>query len=327
MFPNTLTKAKPLKHGKNTTQNTTIHNMTFLELAQQVLKEAGKPLSSTEIWELAIKKGYDNALNSKGKTPGATLGAQIYVNAKSKPDSVFAKTDTRPKRFYLKAMAHQLDLKVVVDEELVEDKPDLSSKKYLEKDLHKYLSYFARHEFGCYTKTINHTVSNKKEFGGWVHPDMVGCTFYMEDWKPEVFDFSKALGVRGVILYSFEIKRELSFSNLRESFFQCVSNSSWANEAYLVTAKISDNKDFFDELSRLCVSFGIGVIELDLNNIDDSEVIIRSQYKANLDLETINKIAMNNDFKAFLENVKIDLNSKKIHQKEYDLVADIEQLK
>lgn len=301
--------------------------MTFLELAQRVLKEAGKPLSSTEIWELAVKNGYDKALNSKGKTPGATLGAQIYVNAKGNPDSVFAKTDTRPKRFYLKAMAGQLDLKRVADEELIADKPELGTKKYLEKDLHKYLSYFARHEFGCYTKTINHAVSNKKEFGGWVHPDMVGCTFYMEDWKPEVFDFSKALGVRGVILYSFEIKRELNFSNLRESFFQCVSNSSWANEAYLVTAKVSDNEDFFDELSRLCASFGIGIIELDLKDIENSEVIIQSQHRANLDLETINKIAMNSDFKIFLENVKIDLNSKKIHPKEYDLVVNIEQLK
>lgn len=301
--------------------------MTFLELAKRVLEEAGKPLSSTEIWDVAVKKGYDKALNSKGKTPGATLGAQIYVNSKSKPDSIFGKTDTRPKRFYLKAMANQLDLKVIVDEELLESKPELNSKKYLEKDLHKYLSYFARHEFGCYTKTIKHHISNKKEFGGWVHPDMVGCTFYMEDWKPEVFDFSKALGVRGVILYSFEIKRELNFGNLRESFFQCVSNSSWANEAYLVAAKISDNEDFFDELSRLCASFGIGVIELGLKDINDSEVIIRSQHRANLDLETINKIAMNNDFKTFLENVKIDLNSKKIHQKEYDIIEDIENLK
>jgi hypothetical protein len=33
------------------------------------------------------------------------------------------------------------------------------------------------------------------------------------------------------------MKKELNFSNLRESYFQAVSNSSWANEGYLVTAE------------------------------------------------------------------------------------------
>ena len=36
---------------------------------------------------------------------------------------------------------------------------------------------------------------------------------------------------------------------------------------------------------------------------------------------------MNGDFKDFLENVKIDLNSKKIHPKEYDVIEDLENLK
>ena len=35
---------------------------------------------------------------------------------------------------------------------------------------------------------------------------------------------------------------------------------------------------------------------------------------------------MNNDFKEFLTTVKIDITSKKIHKKEYDLVQDIETL-
>ncbi|WP_363315639.1 hypothetical protein [uncultured Chryseobacterium sp.] len=40
-------------------------------------------------------------LNSQGKTPWATLGAQIYVNSKDDSKSIFAKTDSRPKKFYL----------------------------------------------------------------------------------------------------------------------------------------------------------------------------------------------------------------------------------
>jgi len=300
--------------------------MTFLELAESILKEEKKPLTSSEIWNIAVKKKYDKKLNSEGKTPWATLGAQIYVNAKDNPKSIFAKTDSRPKRFYLKSMSSSLDLD---DNTIPEDLLPIKKKKfdYLEKDLHKYLTYFAYYHMHCYTKTIKHNISNKKEFGEWVHPDMVGCYFRMEDWKKEVNDFSNAIGVRSIVLYSFELKRELSFSNLRESFFQCVSNSSWANESYLVAAQISEDEDFFDELSRLSASFGIGVIELDVEDPHSSEIIIPAKHKKNIDLETVNKLAMNNDFKEFIETVKIDLTSRKIHNKEYDFVEDIQNLR
>ena len=300
--------------------------MTFLELAELVLKEEIRPLTSSEIWNIVVKKGYNNELNSQGKTPWATLGALIYVSAKDNPKTIFGKTDSRPKKFYLKSMAGSLNLE---DHTIPEDLLPVKKKKfnYLEKDLHKILTYFAYYHMHCYTKTIKHHISNKKEFGEWVHPDMVGCYFRMQDWKKEVNDFSNAIGVRSIVLYSFELKRELNFTNLRESFFQCVSNSSWANESYLVAARISEDEDFFDELSRLSTSFGIGVIELDVEDPHSSEIIIPAKYKKNLDLETINKLAMNNDFKDFLETVKIDLTSTKIHSKEYDIVEEIENLK
>jgi hypothetical protein len=63
-------------------------------------------------------------------------------------------------------------------------------------------------------------------------------------------------------VFSFELKKSLSFGNLREAFFQAVSNSSWANEGYLVAAEISQDEDFLSELRRLSSSFGIGVVQL-----------------------------------------------------------------
>ncbi len=300
--------------------------MTFLELAESVLKEEKKPLTSSEIWNIAVKKGYNKKLNSQGKTPWATLGAQIYVNAKDNPKSFFGKTDSRPKKFYLKSMESSIDIEdTTIPQDIIPSRKN--KKNFLEKDLHKFLTYFAYYHMYSYTKTINHHISNRKEFGEWVHPDMVGCYFRMEDWKKEVNEFSNAIGVRSIVLYSFEIKRELSFANLRESFFQCVSNSSWANESYLVAARISEDEDFFNELTRLAGSFGIGVIELDIEDPHSSEIIIPAEHKKNLDLETMNKLAMNDDFKDFIETVKIDLTSRKIHKKEYDIVEDLENLK
>ncbi|MEC5174266.1 COG2958 family protein [Chryseobacterium nepalense] len=298
--------------------------MTFLELAELVIKEENKPLTSNEIWNIAVKKGYDKQLNSQGKTPWATLGALIYVNAKDNPNSIFSKTDSRPKRFYLKNMADKVDLY----ENIIPEEPITKKKKidFREKELHKHLAFYAYYYMQCYTKTINHSSSNKKEFGEWVHPDMVGCYYRTQDWKKEVADFSNAIGIRSIVLYSFEIKRELSFKNLRESFFQCVSNSSWANESYLVAAIISDDEDFMNELERLSLSFGIGVIELNMEDPHSSELIIPAKHKKDLDFETINKLAMNNDFRSFLTTIKTDFKSGKVYDKEYDKVLELEEL-
>lgn len=298
--------------------------MTFLELAELIIKEENKPLTSNEIWNIAVSKGYDKKLNSEGKTPSATLGALLYVNVKDNPRSMFSKTDSRPKRFYLKNMEGKIDLY----ENTIPEEPIIKKKKFdfLEKDLHRHLTFYAYYYMQSYTKTINHSISSKKEFGEWVHPDMVGCYYRTQDWKKEVGDFSNAIGVKSIVLHSFEIKRELSFANLRESFFQCVSNSSWANESYLVAARISEDDDFMKELERLSFSFGIGVIQLDMGDPHSSDVIIPAKYKKDLDFETINKLAMNSDFREFLETVKIDYTTGKIHDKEYDKLFELEEL-
>jgi len=41
--------------------------MTFLELAERVLREEKRPLTANEIWTLATEKGYEKQLNSEGK--------------------------------------------------------------------------------------------------------------------------------------------------------------------------------------------------------------------------------------------------------------------
>jgi hypothetical protein len=308
-----------------TTSKLKTNNMTFLELAERVLSEQKRPLTAIEIWTLATEKGYEKQLKSEGKTPWATLGAQIYVNAKDNLKSLFAQTDSRPKKFYLKSQANQLDL----SDTAIANEPTLIKKMrfdFKEKDLHSYLTYFAYSQLHCYTKTINHSQSTKKEFGEWVHPDIVGCYFPLEDWKQEVYELSSSIGNISIRLLSFELKRELSLGNLRESFFQTVSNSSWANQSYLVAAEISKELDFLDELSRLSTSFGIGVIELNLEDPDSSKVIFPPKYREALDWEAINKLAMNPNFKEFISNVKIDITSK-IHKNEYNQVQDIEILK
>jgi hypothetical protein len=130
-----------------------------------------------------------------------------------------------------------------------------------------------------------------------------------------------------VRLYSFELKRELNFSNLREAFFQAVSNSSWAHEGYLCAAEISEDEDFLSEIKRLSGSFGIGVIRLDTTDPDASRVIFPAKQKENLDWESIDKLCNQNpDFKDFLKSIKDNLKISKIHKDEYDDVLSAEEL-
>jgi hypothetical protein len=40
------------------------------------------------------------------------------------------------------------------------------------------------------------------------------------------------------------MKKNLNFTNLREYYFQAVSNSSWANEGYIVALDIDEDESF-----------------------------------------------------------------------------------
>ncbi len=295
-------------------------NMTFLDLAEKILKEEKRPLNSIEIWNLSVSKGYDKELRSEGKTPWATIAARIYVYiSEHKESSLFAITDSRPKKFYLRGVKYK-------NEDFETDITPQSKKKYTERDLHAFLTYYALYYLKCYTKTINHQRSDKKEYGEWMHPDIVGCCFPIDDWSPEVIELSNSIGNVSIKLISFELKKELNFSNLREAFFQTVSNSSWANESYLVAAEIMKDDDFMNELIRLSGSFGIGIIQLDLEDPDNSQILLPAEPEENLDWETLNKLTMNPDFKDFIKRIMIDITSKEIRKEKYDKVFEKEKL-
>ena len=76
--------------------------MTFLELAQEVLKQAKYPLDYKQMWESAKNLGLDKKVGSEGKTPEITMQALMYVNMRDKSDSAFCIVSKRPTKFWLK---------------------------------------------------------------------------------------------------------------------------------------------------------------------------------------------------------------------------------
>lgn len=88
---------------------------------------------------------------------------------------------------------------------------------------------------------------------------------------------------------------------MKKSFFQAVSNSSWANYGFLVAFEISDN--LTEEMERLNQSFGIGIIELKANPYE-SKILFQPKYK-DLDFKTIDKLCkINKEFEKFVEQTE-----------------------
>jgi hypothetical protein len=299
--------------------------MNIKELAAKIIRDAQKPLSPTEIWDIAEPQGYKEKLGLTGRTIHNTIAAQIYTDIKDNQNSIFLKVKTKPVRFYLK------DLPQNYDANLLDNQLNIKSvqkiKSYLERDLHPLLSYYVYTYHSIYTKTVFHENSKKKTFSQWQHPDIVGVFYPMEQWESAIFDIVNYTGNQPIRLYSYELKKELNFSNLRESYFQAVSNSSWANEGYLVASEIERDDDFISEIRRLSNSFGIGLISLDTANPDDSEILIPARQKDILDIEMMNKISqINPDFKEFLMRIKIDLSSKEIRKEKFDKIIETDEL-
>lgn len=302
--------------------------LTFGELAVKVLQESNQPLSAEEMWEFAVAKGYEVLVGTKGKTPWRTIGAKIYVDLKDNPETPFIKIDTKPKKFFLK----EFDIVDNVSNEkriVVEEVKQKVHKRalYSERDLHPLLSYFVYTYLNVYTKTIFHEKSSKRSFNQWLHPDIVGINFPIEEWESEVLDFGLIFGGQLSNMYSFELKKELDFTNIRQAFFQTVSNSTWANEGYLVTAKVLNDDDFMTELKRLTTSFGIGIIKLNVEEPDATEILFPARPKKDIDWETVNKLCRENpDFSKFIKRIRNDLNTKEIIKEHYDKIYSSEQL-
>ncbi len=291
----------------------------FLKLAEETLNKTKVPMSVNEIWNYAEENKMTEELNSSGKTPWKTLGARVYVDIKNNKKTKMKQISKRPAKFGLKEIEYVL--------ETYEDGISLKDNSiYTERDLHTLLTKFvySNQHFRCYTRTILHERSKRKNVGvnKWLHPDIVGVHFPYEEYSKETISLINSLNESTYKLYSFEMKKNLNFENLREYYFQAVSNSSWANEGYLVTFKIDETEEFMDEIRRLSNAFGIGVIKLNAMNIAESEILFPAKVNETLDWDTINRLVEDNiDFKEFTETISDTSKTDKI-SREYDEVLN-----
>lgn len=237
----------------------------------------------------------------------AEIGAQRPLMQKKHPE--VKTTEGRPKKYYFSQKSDEAE---VIDAEHLSTNrqalPSQSTKNhYNEYDLYPLLSQYLHDELNVYSKRIDEkTSSNKlgKNGNKWLHPDIVGLEDLSTDWNDLVKECVKLYADQRSKLWSFEVKILLNMSNVRECFFQAVSNSSWANFGYLVTSQITGS-DTLKELRVLCSAHGIGVIKLDIDNPSESQILIPAQEKNIIDWDSCSRLSQENkDFSQYIKLVK-----------------------
>ena len=302
---------------------------SMIDFAKSTLDAVKRPLTPSEIWNEGVRLGFHKKVQTvewDDSLKGERIRS-IASNMAKRPS--FSQTDGRPAKFYTQ---------ISEGDDSGSVQPSLSQRGGVsfahERDVHPVLAYVANQILlgggkKVWTKTIKHENSEKPGYSEWLHPDMVGI--HMPSWHNKALaELGKAIATDSSMLafYSFEIKQTINTSNYRESFFQAVSNSSWANEGYLVALNIRENApDLMLELERLSSAFGIGVMQLcdQSGDLRDNPVVYPAQRRNSLNWATMDKLArLNPEFSDFVARVQGDFESttRKVIHERYDQIED-----
>ena len=242
---------------------------------------------------------------SDGKTLEATVSALLGDFIRKNDTRIGRLKEGRTYFYYL--TKNQLENKI--DLPNIEQRIDKRSKiDFYERDLHPlFVSYLKSQNI--FSKTILHEESknSRDETQKWVHPDIVGVKFTKlnSDISSRLLKTLEKKDSCEII--SYELKKEINSDyELKKSYFQAVSNSSWANRGYLVALDINTN--LYSELERLNKAFGIGIIKLHSNPFE-SQILFQSSYRE-LDYQTIDKLSnINGKYEDIIEQIEKILNA------------------
>lgn len=219
-------------------------------------------------------------------------------------------TETRPRLYYWTDKSEPQEVEEA--EQGARSSPTaevdfVSRTTFLERELYDPLIAFADSEFNARAVRIDEgTASNRRGPGGnkWLYPDVVALEALTAGFNKEVLEAIRESGDRRARLWSFEVKRLLNRSNVREAYFQAVSNSSWANFGYLVAAEIEGSATL-REIQMLYAVHGIGLIQLDHQNPAESIVQIPARERTTVEWSMCSRLAEeNSDFAKFMKRVR-----------------------
>ncbi len=131
---------------------------------------------------------------------------------------------------------------------------------------------------GQFPFTFEQSFSNDAQANRWRVPDLAVVDWLTDDPRSESrqlerekMDVFRRVGQSPMRIASTKLKLELNHGNLRESLFQCLSASEWANTGELIVAASIDDPAMIEEIRTFASKFGVGVISfgLDAETLDD----------------------------------------------------------
>ena len=240
----------------------------------------------------------------------AEIAAKNYILSISSNIKITAE---RPRKYYY---SEKTDAQEIKDAE-----KGSKTNRHPEHDSYPILNEYLYNELNIYPKRIDERKSsNSKGSNGnkWLHPDIVGLKNLSDGWDTNVISCASKHAFNKTSLWSFEVKIKINLSNVREYFFQTVSNSSWANFSYLVAQTIDEKA--MDELRILCSGHNIGLIQLNCENPSESQILIPAAEKKELDWNMIDRITKENpDFKEFINLVTEFYQTGKIKERDWNI--------
>ncbi len=271
---------------------------TLKERVFIALTKIGRWSTSDDVYNYMVENNIDVG---KSQTPNESVSSALS-NMHNKDGKVLYRKDGK------EAGQYGLPNWEEANDSLFNTSPVASTEKkddIKERDLHQLLCNYLYNK-GEYPKTIYQERSNRNDTNQkWVHPDMVSASFVTTktDITRELLKTTKTN--EALQLYSYELKIRIRTDyDLKQAYFQALSNSHWANYGYLVSFEIADNKDMVEEMERLNQSYGIGIIQLGIT--PQQTRVLYPARKKELDYKTIDKLCdINPEFKSFVEQVTL----------------------
>lgn len=294
---------------------------------------AGVRLISREIAELIFKKFPDDCEKKKQRssvlqTNGDLIGqisAEIGSNWRTIVDANenIQFIEVRPRQFYWEENNNSNEIETVPETTNLNPKTS-KQNTFSEHDLYPILGSVVFNEMRCYSMRIDERAgsnNNGPRGNHWLYPDIVGMIPLSEKWNKEVSALADSIATERVHLVSFEVKKDITRSDIREYFFQTVSNSSWANFAYLAAVNLKGNA--IEELTLLCSSYGVGFIQVDLIDPSNSQIRIPARFKESIDVNGLNRLAIENkDACEYVENISTYIKTGRLKFSDWNLVPD-----
>lgn len=235
----------------------------------------------------------------------AEIGANRPAIVKAYPQ--VRTTEGRPRLYYWSDQSEEAEIGATEPTAITSlDTESEQLASVSEHSLYPMLGAYLRSELGLHSHRIDERRSSNRrgpQGNRWLYPDIVSLEDLTEAWTVEIKNCVSEAGGRKSRLWSFEVKILLNRSNVREAYFQAVSNSSWANFGYLVAADV-EGTETLKELRMLAALHGIGFIRLDTENPAESQILIPSRERADIDWANCNRLAAeNSDFRDVINLV------------------------